>query len=155
MAVYAVPGLGGALVEGTASPERLALSHDPPHFLLDRQTLDAEVLSEDAAGRLAALALRLEKTFGVPQDVEWAIDQDGAPFILQTRPMAVEAKAAGLPEPSPGTRPAGAPTPLLCGGMRASGGCAAGVVRLASAVLDVDEIGPGTVLVTQIGRAHV
>lgn len=148
MAVYAVPGFGGALVEGTASPERLALSHDPPHFLLDRQTLDAEVLSEEAAGRLAALALRLEQTFGAPQDVEWAINQDGAPFILQTRPMAVEAKADTLPQPSPGIRPAGAPSPLLCSGMRASGGCAAGVVRLAPAVLDVDDIAPGTVLVT-------
>ncbi|MFP5257437.1 MAG: PEP/pyruvate-binding domain-containing protein [Acidobacteriota bacterium] len=146
MAVYAVPGLGADLVEGSASPERLVLSHDPPHFLLDRQTLDAPVLSEAAAGRLAALGLRLERTFGAPQDVEWVVGPDGAPVILQSRPMAVE----GIPilPAGPMVRPPEGLAPLISGGMRASGGCAAGIVRFAATILDVETIAPGTVLVT-------
>lgn len=146
MTIYAVPGLGADLVEGSASPERLVLSHDPPHFLLDRQTLDAPVLPEAAAGRLAALGLRLEQTFGAPQDVEWVVSPDSAASILQTRPMAVEGVPAIPAAPAP--RPPAGLAPLLSGGMRASGGCAAGIVRFAATVLDVEAIAPGTVLVT-------
>jgi pyruvate,water dikinase len=147
MAVYAVPGLGADLVEGTASPERLALSHDPPHFLLDRQSLDAPVLPEAAANRLAALGLALERTFGAPQDVEWVLTPDGAPIILQSRPMAVEEAPVAAAETAAPPSPVDL-APLLSGGMRASGGCAAGAVRFAATVLDVDAITPGTVLVT-------
>ena len=146
MTIYAVPGLGADLVEGSASPERLVLSHDPPHFLLDRQTLDAPTLSEAAAGRLAAMGLRLERTFGAPQDVEWVVGPDGAPVILQSRPMAVE----GIPTlpAAPASRVPQGLVPLLTGGMRASGGAACGIVRFAETVFDVETIVPGTVLVT-------
>ena len=147
MTVYAVPGLGADLVEGAASPERLALSHDPPHFLLDRQTLDAPLLTETAASRLAALGLALERTFGTPQDVEWVLGPDGAPAILQSRPMAVEDGPALAPQTPTPPRPVGL-SPLLSGGMRASGGSAAGIVRFAATVLDIEAIAPGTVLVT-------
>jgi len=62
----------------------------------------------DASGReLAVLAGRVEKEFGVPQDLEWAI-ADGRCWLLQARPMT------GLPlapledvrwePPVPGTR---------------------------------------------------
>ena len=144
MAVYAVPGLGSSLVEGAASPERLALSHDPPHFLLDRQTLDGPVLDDAPARKLASLGLALEKAFGAPQDVEWAMDAAGTLAILQSRPMAVEApsETAAQPAPSPQV------PPLLTGCLRASGGAAAGTVRFAATVLDVESIEPGTVLVT-------
>ena len=144
MAVYAVPGLGADLVEGSASPERLVLSHDPPHSLLDRQPPDAPALADAPARRLAALGLALEQAFGAPQDVEWALDAAGALAILQSRPMAVEAPAGETGEPAPAPRV----PPLLSGCRRASGGAAAGTVRFAATVLDVEAIEPGTVLVT-------
>jgi pyruvate,water dikinase len=146
MAVYAVPGLGADLVEGAASPERLALSHDAPHFLLDRHVLDGQVLTDDAARKLAAMGLALEKAFGAPQDIEWVGTPDGALYVLQSRPMAVEGGDAAAPEqdvPAAATAP-----PLLAGGLRASGGAAAGVVAFAATVLDIEAIPPGTVLVT-------
>ena len=53
----------------------------------ERRTLpslsDAEVLA------VAALARRLEKAMGGPQDVEWAIDRDGGLMALQSRPETV------------------------------------------------------------------
>jgi len=146
MAVYAVPGLGAdLLVGGTASPERLALSHGPPHFLLDRHTRSAPVLPDAAARKLAALGLALETAFGAPQDVEWLLTPQGELAILQSRPMAVECAAgvASAPRPQhPDTRP------LVTGGARASGGTAAGTVLFAATILDIEAIAPGTVLVT-------
>jgi pyruvate, water dikinase len=148
MAVYAVSGLGADLVGGAASPERLALSHDPPHCLLDRQALETPVLPEAAALKLAALGLALERTFGAPQDVEWVLPPGGAPVILQSRPMAVEVQA----EPA-ASRPSDHATvadlvPLAGGGVCAAGGVAAGTVLYAATILDIEAITPGTVLVT-------
>ncbi len=147
MAVYAVPGLGAGLMEGAASPERLALSHDPPHFLLDRLSLDGPILPEASARRLAAIGLSLEKAFGAPQDVEWVFTPGRELFVVQSRPMAVEA-AEGEPADAPAPPAPPATPPLWAGGQRASGGAATGTVLFAATVLDVDTIGPGTVLVT-------
>ncbi|EHJ49086.1 Pyruvate, water dikinase [Solidesulfovibrio carbinoliphilus subsp. oakridgensis] len=142
MAAYAVPGLGADLVGGATTPERLALSRRPPHILLDRHTLDAPVLPEAAARKLAALGLALENAFEAPQDVEWVLGPAGALTVLQSRPMAVEGAPAVAPPPRPDV------PPLVVGGGRASGGAAAGTVRFAATVLDVADIPPGTVLVT-------
>jgi len=147
MAAYAVPGLGSDLVEGAANPERLALSHDPPHCLLDRQSLEGPVLPEQAALRLAALGLSLEQAFGAPQDVEWVLPPKGGPVILQSRPMAVERAASGPGQVA--VRPELPDiAPVATGGQCASGGVASGTVLHAATVLDVEAIGPGTVLVT-------
>ncbi len=140
MAAYAVPGLSADLVEGTAVPERLALSHTPPHWVLDRHG-DPVPLSDALASKLAALGRTLEQAFGAPQDVEWALGPEDSLTILQTRPMAVEpvAEAAPVVVDTP---------PLLSGGFAASRGAAAGTACLAATVLDVEAIPLGSVLVT-------
>ena len=44
-------------------------------------------------GPLLALARRIERHFGAPQDIEWAIDRDRTPvFVLQSRPVTGVAK---------------------------------------------------------------
>src|SRR5690606_38493845 len=45
--------------------------------------------------RLAALADTAAEVFGGPQDVEWAIDRDGALLLLQSRPVTTEIR--GVP----------------------------------------------------------
>jgi pyruvate,water dikinase len=145
MAVYAVAGLGADLVAGSTSPERLALSRQPPHGLLDRQGSQAPALSEAVARKLAAMGLALERAFGAPQDVEWVLPPGGLPVILQSRPMAAEI----VPEPSRApSRPVPDATPLLSGAVSASGGRAGGIVQFAATILDVEAILPGAVLVT-------
>lgn len=80
--IEAVAGLGDRLVSGEASPERWAIaddgSIDPPP--------DAGVLDRAQAQAIAALARRVEKDRGCPQDIEWAIDGRGL-WLLQARPV--------------------------------------------------------------------
>jgi pyruvate, water dikinase len=56
--------------------------------------LDATELS-----MLVDLALRIERHFGSPQDVEWAI-ADGEPFVLQSRPVTAVAAREPAQEPA-------------------------------------------------------
>ena len=44
-------------------------------------------LEDKQALQLAEIGRSLESRFGVPQDVEWAIDEEGAIAVLQTRPL--------------------------------------------------------------------
>ncbi|GHC96101.1 hypothetical protein GCM10007079_48270 [Nocardiopsis terrae] len=76
----AVPGLGTAVVDGTAEPDRYLVrpdgSTDGP--------ADGCLRPEEVAA-LHALGRRLQGLFGAPQDVEWAVDRDGTPWVLQSR----------------------------------------------------------------------
>jgi pyruvate,water dikinase len=44
-------------------------------------------LDDDKLTTLVAIGKRVEKHFGAPQDIEWAFDNDGELFILQSRPV--------------------------------------------------------------------
>src|SRR5207248_8837849 len=44
-------------------------------------------LSGAQVRRLAELGAKVEAHFGVPQDIEWAIDASGQVFLLQARPI--------------------------------------------------------------------
>ena len=49
----------------------------------------APSLADDHIGALAALAKRIERHRGAPQDIEWAVDDAGAVHVLQVRPETV------------------------------------------------------------------
>ncbi len=51
----------------------------------DRQA--AACLTPDQIKILASYALKLEEHYGVPQDVEWALDRENRLFVLQARPL--------------------------------------------------------------------
>lgn len=84
MMIEAVHGLGEAVVSGEVTPD---------HYVVDRKGLEKKsetphggVLKADELVRLAELAVNLEKHYGQPQDIEWAIH--GADiFLLQSRPV--------------------------------------------------------------------
>ena len=58
------------------------------------------VLRDAQIRRLCADGLAIARHFGRPQDIEWAIDGDGRPWFLQTRPIV----AAPSQEPTPSVR---------------------------------------------------
>lgn len=146
MAAHVVAGLGAALMAGRASSARFSLSRAAPHSPLPGADAAATaLLPPEAARDLAGQGLVLEGALGGAQEVEWVLPPTGGPVVVQSRPLTEE---EAVPEPvAPATPPPGL-DPLLSGGRRASGGRAAGVVRFATTILDVEAIPPGTVLVT-------
>lgn len=56
-------------------------------------------LDDAQLAELAAIARRIERHFAVHQDVEWALDGDGALLVLQSRPVTAVAKTAPTAEP--------------------------------------------------------
>jgi pyruvate,water dikinase len=85
-------------------------------------------LDDDTILALARYGLRLEEYYQGPQDVEWAVDQEGNLYFLQSRPLGlVQSK------PEPEALPQDFPDHpiLLSGGQTASPGIAVGRVYLA------------------------
>jgi pyruvate, water dikinase len=110
--ISALWGLGEHLVSGEASADeflvdRLTLTIRERHISRKEQQLlnlpegglileevpelekTQPSLSDDQVSRLAQTGLLLEEYFQTPQDVEWAIDQQGQLFFLQSRPLGL------------------------------------------------------------------
>ncbi|MFC1821883.1 PEP/pyruvate-binding domain-containing protein [Thermodesulfobacteriota bacterium] len=85
-------------------------------------------LTDDEALVIARLAMKLEEYYGIPQDVEWAIDTNRSIIVLQCRPL----QQKDVPRLSDDeTRDQGSSeTIILSGGITASPGVAAGSVFL-------------------------
>jgi pyruvate,water dikinase len=108
MVVEAVLGLGEAVVSGQVTPDHYVLKrdgqvkkaqvHQQPYAIvslpdggIEERELSAEEggaqkVAEDVLVRLARIGDDLEKRMGMPQDIEWAV-QDGEIFVLQARPV--------------------------------------------------------------------
>ena len=116
VAINASWGLGLAVVGGEVTPDDYLVSKITGEVV--RQTINDKAvqyvpgpdgtervdvsedrrnepcLDADALATLIAVAKRVEKHFGAPQDIEWAFDQRGELFILQSRPVTGLAKKA-------------------------------------------------------------
>lgn len=84
--VDAVAGLGESLVSGHATPDHWLLARDGS--VLHREVHGGEpVLSAAELRQLLAGALRAEERYGIPLDMEWAIERSGGLRWLQARPI--------------------------------------------------------------------
>jgi len=81
--VTAVRGLGERLVSGAAAGDEWAVIEGKA----SARRLSESAIGAAQAAEIAREARRIADTRGMPQDVEWAIDGDGALWILQARPM--------------------------------------------------------------------
>jgi len=108
MVVEAVFGLGEAVVSGHVTPDHYVLARDgrvkrmslttQPHKVvrddgggireepLDERHGAERTVSDEQLAALAAIGRDLQDRLGVPQDIEWAI-QDGELYVLQARPV--------------------------------------------------------------------
>jgi pyruvate, water dikinase len=110
--ISSIWGLGEHLVSGEVSPdvfcwdkrskditrreisrkEQRLSSPDHGGTLLEEVPDEAKErpsIDDATVGILARYGLMLEEHFGCPQDVEWAVDQSGRLFILQSRPLGL------------------------------------------------------------------
>jgi pyruvate,water dikinase len=83
--IDAVRGLGDQLVSGAVTPDHWEVRAQPRR--LPAATGAAPTIDATMAGAIAALARRVERLLGVPQDVEWALCDDGTLVVLQARPV--------------------------------------------------------------------
>lgn len=88
--VESAPGLGDALMAGLVTPERV---------VVDKRSLgvlsgECPTLSDTQIREITCLALRIEKWYGSPQDIEWAVDGQGRCWIVQARPITTLDAAA-------------------------------------------------------------
>jgi phosphohistidine swiveling domain-containing protein len=80
-------GLGDRLVSGQTTPTRYVL-HLEHGSIIERQAgAEDVVLSDETLRKLCRYALELQAHFGMPQDIEWAMDRRGELWILQSRPI--------------------------------------------------------------------
>lgn len=78
--VNAVPGLGDRLVSGELTPEEWRISTEGIMRTPGREP----VLTQEQAQTVANLARQVEAVFGIPQDIEWAVEDDQV-RLLQAR----------------------------------------------------------------------
>lgn len=110
--ISAVKGLGKLLVDGKTDAETYLVSREPElkiiekipgkqdRILICKDDGDIEEinlpspikefsLSDKEVLALSEIAIKIENHYGYPQDIEWAIDEDGSIFILQARKLRV------------------------------------------------------------------
>ena len=113
LSVFALPGLGDALVSGSAEPWVARVARRLPTQVLDVSGGTGVELGQSALSELVLTGLVLESVFGRPQEVEWALDREQRLFVLQSRTYNA------APGPLPGdevVRPDGAQDPCAPGG---------------------------------------
>ncbi len=111
--ITATQGLGLDVASGGTPADLFVVSRRSSHPIVERQLVEkreeivlspeggiarravaaaeagAPSLPDEIIRTLASWAVRLEDHFGSPQDVEWAVDESGNPWILQSRPLAL------------------------------------------------------------------
>lgn len=144
--IHAACGLGDQIADGISDYDRFLVTRSPPFTVVSRrQSVPTTCLGEAEIKALTQTALRIEAHYGVPLDIEWAIDDKRTLHILQARPLEISTSAA-----SPSFESWVAPTGhavLLAGGEAAGRGAAAGNVFKVASDADALEFPKGAVLV--------
>jgi pyruvate,water dikinase len=165
--LHAVRGLGLTAVNGSVEPDTVTLDRSSRKILefktglqevalrcapiegtekfgLDERARRTPAVTQPQALVIADLGWQIEAALKMPVSVEWAVEANGRPFVLQVRPLRdISGRPGELRKPVI----AGAPV-LLDRGTRASGGAASGPVCRVETDLDILKCSPGSVITT-------
>jgi pyruvate,water dikinase len=159
-------GLGESVVSGQVSPDRYVIDKETLHIIkrdVKRKELVIEplpdggtrtrelsgeestrpVLSDEEVMIIAKLGIRDEDHYGSPQDTEWAFDEEGIAWMLQSRPVTAAGgdKSAELAEHE---------GEALVRGLGAAPGVGQGEVKIISELSQGNDLKDGDVLVTHM-----
>lgn len=172
LVIYASWGLGRTVVEGRAPVDRFVVERDYPHRLRRQEIVrkktmtrpvagageevvpvapgeqDQASLSEDAVRTLAHWALSLERYFKRPQEIEWALDEAGHCWILQSRGLQMRRDSAP-PREDIYESCAHYPVLLRDTGVVVHAGVGSGVVSQVQSDADMNRFPEDAVLVTK------
>lgn len=111
------------------------------------QLCEKSALDDDQIVELAQYGIRIERHYGGPQDIEWAMDERGQLFVLQVRPETVHGaeKIVQVEE-----RKDGMEQEMLIKGIGVSPGKASGKIKVILNVKDIVRFQKGEILVTEM-----
>ncbi len=172
LVIFASWGLGRTVVEGKGPTDRYIVERDYPHQIRSQEIVrkerqlramagggeeevsvppedqSRETLSEASIGTLVRWALILERYFKRPQEIEWALDQEGNCWVLQSRDLQIP-KTVTPPRLDICETCAMYPILIQDIGVVAHAGVGAGLVAQVSADTDMDRFPEEAVLVTK------
>ncbi|MFC7177215.1 phosphoenolpyruvate synthase [Halosegnis marinus] len=168
--IEAAWGLGEAVVSGSVSPDNYVVDRETGETVettvaekkvmmekdaetgetVEREVpedkREAVVLDDDEIAKLVELGRRAEEHYDAPQDVEWAIVGDDV-YMLQSRPITTISESSAEAATADGGDDEGE---VLVRGLGASPGVAAGPVRIVRKLDQLDKVGEGDVIVTEM-----
>ena len=104
-------------------------------------------LSDEQVEELARQAIRIEQHYGRPMDIEWALDGlDGQLYIVQARPETVQSRSGNVIE----RYEMKGKSDVLVDGRSIGARIGAGTARVIKSLGDMDAIGDGDVLITDM-----
>ena len=169
--IHCTWGLGKLLVDGSVTPSVIRVKREPPYELERDKEIFQPVkaiaaseggiqtvsgvsdlpanlaLDDHSARKLVEWAIKLENFYGVPQDIEWCMDNQGKLVILQSRPLHIEDTE---PEMIDCSNMGVDKRVLLSGGNRACGGIAAGEVYKVEGPKDLENLPKGAIVVAKM-----
>ena len=165
--IEAVFGLGEGIVSGKITPDRYVLARKDLKLLkksvsdkkialtrgekarvetvnLSPKKSKEQVLNNYEINTLAELALKLEKHYKHPQDMEFAIEGSGV-YLVQTRAITTIKGRAAISSESENLK-----GEVILQGMAASPGIASGKVKIVHELKDLGKVQQGDILVTKM-----
>ena len=152
-------GLGEAVVSGSLTPDSYLVNketfviedkfiakqtwqaHETGKIPVSKAFQEEQKLSDRYIKALAEIAVRIEKHYGKPQDIEWCLD-NGKLYIVQTRPVTtLISKQQMLLREAEGKR-------AILDGLGACPGAAIGPVKIILNPKEIAKVKNGDVLVT-------
>ncbi|NYZ78559.1 phosphoenolpyruvate synthase, partial [Candidatus Micrarchaeota archaeon] len=167
--IEAAYGLGEIVVSGSITPDSYTVKKDTleiiekniakqtwmitkingknEHVNIKNEMQEKQKLTENEVVELAKYGKEIEKHYGWPQDIEWAVSR-GEIFIVQSRPITTLKKGGGETVAESATSVANAE--MILRGVGASPGVAVGKVKLIPTAKDIDKMEKGEILVTEM-----
>lgn len=114
---------------------------------IPQELQDSQAITDEQIVRLAQYGIQIENHYGVPQDIEWALDDRGKIFILQARPETVHGAEKEVKDEE---RKEVMEKEILIKGIGVSPGQASGKVKVILSVKDISRFQKGEILVTEM-----
>ncbi|PIO08709.1 phosphoenolpyruvate synthase [Candidatus Pacearchaeota archaeon CG10_big_fil_rev_8_21_14_0_10_34_12] len=164
--IESVFGLGEGIVSGMITPDKYVISREDTSNIIEKKITNkkiairfnkgkkveikltneiskSQVLKESEIRKLSDIALKLEKHYSKPQDIEFAIE-DGEIYIVQTRAITTLGKSINESDRKM------LKGEIVLQGMAASPGIGVGKIRIVKKMDDLDKVKEGDVLVTKM-----
>ncbi len=163
-------GLGEAIVSGQVTPDEYVVEKGTFRIMekhvvkkerqivsdkkggtkwvtVPKEMQDRPALNDEEIIRLAQYGVQIESHYGVPQDIEWAVDERGRIFILQARPETVHGIEKEVKSEE---RKDLMEQEILVRGIGVSPGRGSGMVKIILDVKNMSSFKKGDVLVTEM-----